>query len=190
MLSVNHTPGIGTYLIIINNTLHVIKTPSLRLVVILSSPLNPTMSFRPSFRKNNSSSSNPHQLPPISPPALNTRVSYQLPDPQRPAMTHQPHSALSVGGTGMPRTRTNSSGQGDGRYRRKVGFEAFEAGPEALFAYTCAVSVDPTVCFESVSYTSLFITVCGPACRLIFPLLYQCDSYFRARSAHQSPTPP
>jgi len=46
-------------------------------------------------------------------------------------------SALSIG---MPRTRTNSS-TGEGRYRRKVGFEAFAAGPDALFAYTCAVSV-------------------------------------------------
>ncbi|KAK1923641.1 hypothetical protein DB88DRAFT_491937 [Papiliotrema laurentii] len=59
----------------------------------------------------------------------------------RPGMEHKPHSALVVGGAaghGMPRTRTNSSGQGtDGRYRRKVGFEAFEAGPDALFAYTC-----------------------------------------------------
>jgi len=46
---------------------------------------------------------------------------------------------MSDGGAGFPRTRTNSS-SGGGGYRRKVGFEAFEAGPEALFAYTCAVS--------------------------------------------------
>jgi len=65
-------------------------------------------------------------------------------------MDHKPpHSAMAGGGSGhFPRTRTNSSGQGtgDGRYRRKVGFEAFEAGPDALFAYTCQVSTDPLSC--------------------------------------------
>ena len=46
------------------------------------------------------------------------------------------------GGIGLPRTRSGSSGQGaiEGKYRKKVGFEAFEAGPTALFAYTCQAS--------------------------------------------------
>lgn len=48
-------------------------------------------------------------------------------------------SAMSSSGVGFPRTSTKDSQDG-GRYRRKVGFEAFEAGPEALFAYTCQVS--------------------------------------------------
>ena len=42
-----------------------------------------------------------------------------------------PCSSLS-----MSRTSTQNSA-GEGRYRRKVGFEAFEAGPDALFAFTC-----------------------------------------------------
>lgn len=59
--------------------------------------------------------------------------------------------------TGFPRTPTNSSGAGgDGRYRRKVGFEAFEAGPEALFAYTCAVSIPYGSAFSSSQTWSSF----------------------------------
>ncbi|ORX37655.1 hypothetical protein BD324DRAFT_578323 [Kockovaella imperatae] len=38
--------------------------------------------------------------------------------------------------SGLPKTWTNSSGH-EGRYRRKVGFEAFEPDSDALFAYTC-----------------------------------------------------
>lgn len=41
-------------------------------------------------------------------------------------------------GIGFPRTSTQGSA-GEGRYRRKVGFEAFEAGPDTLFAYTSQV---------------------------------------------------
>lgn len=51
---------------------------------------------------------------------------------ERPSLT----SAMSSSGVGFPRTTTKDSTD-TGKYRRKVGFEAFEAGPEALFAYTC-----------------------------------------------------
>ena len=64
-------------------------------------------------------------------------------------MERQPSGSTFVDGTksprasamssGLPRTWTQSSA-GDGRYRRKVGFEAFDTQPEALFAFTCAVS--------------------------------------------------
>ncbi|OCF34441.1 universal stress protein [Kwoniella heveanensis BCC8398] len=73
-----------------------------------------------------------------------SRVSVQL--PERPRTMHAdtyPHLPSAMhshsSSAGFPRTRTNSSGQGpnDGKYRRKVGFEAFEAGPAALFAFTC-----------------------------------------------------
>lgn len=79
-----------------------------------------------------------------------SRVSMQL--PEHPPSHQRSHSgsagyanttnlpsAMSHHGQ-FPRTRTNSSGQQDGKYRRKVGFEAFEAGPGALFAFTCQVS--------------------------------------------------
>jgi hypothetical protein len=58
---------------------------------------------------------------------------------------HHAHSSSfgsgSGGGSGIgfPRTSTQGSA-GEGRYRRKVGFEAFEAGPDTLFAYTSQVS--------------------------------------------------
>ena len=125
------------------------------------------MSLRPSLRKNHSSpnsSFDPSTNPSPSSSLLNlvsvsggpsSHISIQLPGQtethsilHRPNMEHKPHSAL-VGGSShhsssdLPRTRTWSSGQGtDQRYRRKVGFEAFEAGPDALFAYTCQVSHD------------------------------------------------
>lgn len=44
-------------------------------------------------------------------------------------------------GIGFPRTSTQGSA-GEGRYRRKVGFEAFEAGPDTLFAYTSQAKSD------------------------------------------------
>jgi hypothetical protein len=46
-----------------------------------------------------------------------------------------------TGGIGFPRTSTQGSA-GEGRYRRKVGFEAFEAGPDTLFAFTCQAKSD------------------------------------------------
>lgn len=52
-------------------------------------------------------------------------------------------SGLGVTGAGFPRTMTsgtNSSVGGEGKYRRKVGFETFDAQPESLFTYTCQVS--------------------------------------------------
>lgn len=55
---------------------------------------------------------------------------------------HEPgHAYSNSGGSGIgfPRTSTQGSA-GEGRYRRKVGFEAFEAGPDTLFAYTSQVS--------------------------------------------------
>ena len=55
---------------------------------------------------------------------------------ERPSLT----SAMSSSGVGFSRTTTKDSTD-TGKYRRKVGFEAFEAGPEALFAYTCQVSL-------------------------------------------------
>ncbi|AFR96453.1 universal stress protein [Cryptococcus neoformans C23] len=80
-------------------------------------------------------------------PSSTSRVSVQL--PEHPPSHQRSHSgsagytnttnlpsAMSHHGQ-FPRTRTNSSGQQDGKYRRKVGFEAFEAGPGALFAFTC-----------------------------------------------------
>ncbi|WVQ78948.1 hypothetical protein IAT38_001040 [Cryptococcus sp. DSM 104549] len=94
-------------------------------------------------------------------PSSSSRVSVQLPDKdqaarERPksfsehlhtpyshsvhlpsAMAHGGSGGTTTGGVGFPRTRTNSSGHADGKYRRKVGFEAFEAGPAALFAFTC-----------------------------------------------------
>lgn len=44
-------------------------------------------------------------------------------------------------GAGFPRTSTQGSA-GEGRYRRKVGFEAFEAGPDTLFAFTAQAKSD------------------------------------------------
>ncbi|CAD6590946.1 MAG: hypothetical protein TREMPRED_005929, partial [Tremellales sp. Tagirdzhanova-0007] len=107
------------------------------------------MSIRPLLRKHNSSPTSPRAtsdltlLPSTSaspthltlPHSQSFRVSRVPPSSDRPKLDRAPHSVMS---SGFPRTRTNSSGQGDGRYRRKVGFEAFEAGPEAMFAYTCA----------------------------------------------------
>jgi hypothetical protein len=91
----------------------------------------------------------------LNPSQSSSRISIQLPDSSRSSdMTRLP-SAMSNhhSGAGFPRTRTSSSGQGtgegSGRYRRKVGFEAFEAGPAALFAYTCAVSPTYPYCFLS-----------------------------------------
>lgn len=51
-------------------------------------------------------------------------------------------SGLGVTGAGFPRTMTSgtNSSVGDGKYRRKVGFETFDAQPESLFTYTCQVS--------------------------------------------------
>jgi hypothetical protein len=51
-------------------------------------------------------------------------------------------SGLGVTGAGFPRTMTagTTSSVGDGKYRRKVGFETFDAQPESLFTYTCQVS--------------------------------------------------
>lgn len=52
-------------------------------------------------------------------------------------------SGLGVTGAGFPRTMTsgtNSSIGDGGKYRRKVGFETFDAQPESLFTYTCQVS--------------------------------------------------
>jgi len=64
----------------------------------------------------------------------NHRISVQFADrpPLPSAMVH------SKTDTSLPRTSTQSSASGEGKYRRKVGFEAFEAGPATLFAYTCA----------------------------------------------------
>lgn len=83
-----------------------------------------------------------------SPPGINNnRLSVQFHDkatlPLPSAMHHaHSHSGAVAGGAGgsigMPRTSTQSSVDA-GKYRRKVGFEAFEAGPAALFAYTCQV---------------------------------------------------
>ncbi|KAK4685967.1 hypothetical protein P7C73_g4169, partial [Tremellales sp. Uapishka_1] len=105
------------------------------------------MSIRPLLKKSFSSpntsvprtnSTSPYPSPPlnpISPSDSTSHISIQL-----PRMDSHQHltSALHTGH--IPRARTFSSGQGpvDGKYRRKVGFEAFEAGPDALFAYTCA----------------------------------------------------
>jgi hypothetical protein len=54
---------------------------------------------------------------------------------------------MSSSGIGFPRSSTKDSTD-TGRYRRKVGFEAFEAGPEALFAYTCQVSGCRVIVYE------------------------------------------
>ncbi|ORY34684.1 hypothetical protein BCR39DRAFT_514004 [Naematelia encephala] len=124
------------------------------------------MSLRPSFRRFGSSPTHsyadsaatssstlvvPQAQTPSSgisplPSAATSHVSIQL--PERPSLGQPTHSAMAKsnsnhgegGHESFRRTRTNSSGQyaGDGRYRRKVGFEAFDAGPAALFAYTCA----------------------------------------------------
>ncbi|WWC95570.1 hypothetical protein V866_002435 [Kwoniella sp. B9012] len=115
------------------------------------------MSLRPALRQTASSpgetpsNSTPNTVSPSPSPSFSnlpqttssSRVSVQLPD--RPRSTqydstiHLPSAMSQSGSAGFPRTRTNSSGQGpnDGKYRRKVGFEAFEAGPAALFAFTC-----------------------------------------------------
>ncbi|OCF77991.1 universal stress protein [Kwoniella mangroviensis CBS 8886] len=115
------------------------------------------MSLRPALRQTVSSPgetpshSTPNTVSPSPSPSFSalpqttssSRVSVQLPD--RPRSTqydstiHLPSAMSQSGSAGFPRTRTNSSGQGpnDGKYRRKVGFEAFEAGPAALFAFTC-----------------------------------------------------
>ncbi|KAL0247112.1 hypothetical protein I308_104147 [Cryptococcus tetragattii IND107] len=76
-----------------------------------------------------------------------SRVSVQL--PEQP-LSHQRSHSGSGGYTNnanlpsamshhshFPRSSTNSSVQQEGKYRRKVGFEAFEAGPGTLFAFTC-----------------------------------------------------
>ncbi|WVN89931.1 uncharacterized protein L203_105161 [Cryptococcus depauperatus CBS 7841] len=82
------------------------------------------------------------QIP--SPPS-SSRVSVQL--PERPPSYSRSNSTSQTARNSalfpnamshpIPRTRTNSSGHQDGKYRRKVGFEAFEVGPAALFAFTC-----------------------------------------------------
>lgn len=48
-------------------------------------------------------------------------------------------TTLGVSGVGFPRTHTGSSTV-DGKYRRKVGFEAFVPQPDALFTFTSQVS--------------------------------------------------
>ncbi|WWC73672.1 uncharacterized protein I206_107644 [Kwoniella pini CBS 10737] len=119
------------------------------------------MSLRPAIRHSQSSPGEtpsnpiPNSVSPSPSPSFtnlpqttsttnsSSRVSVQI--PERPkASYHESYSNLPSamhhsGSAGLPRTRTNSSGQGpnDGKYRRKVGFEAFEAGPAALFAFTC-----------------------------------------------------
>lgn len=114
----------------------------------------PSTASHPGMQSSNSSSHISIQLP--------THGAERATEPRLP-------SALAVGGSGsgsgpgsgpgsvgMPRTRTNSTGQGtgDGRYRRKVGFEAFEAGPAAMFAYTCQVSPRTMACSSAGSWTN------------------------------------
>ena len=142
------------------------------------------MSIRPLLRKHNSSPTSPRAtsdltlLPSTSaspthltlPHSQSFRVSRVPPSSDRPKLDRAPHSVMS---SGFPRTRTNSSGQGDGRYRRKVGFEAFEAGPEAMFAYTCAVScllsfiLSPATCHALVLIHSRIWSPLLPQLRLI-----------------------
>jgi hypothetical protein len=88
-----------------------------------SSPNNSGNSV-PMAKQNSQDTSNPN-------PAAARSIQFS----ERPSMP----SAMSSSGVGFPRTSTKDSQDG-GKYRRKVGFEAFEAGPEALFAYTCQVS--------------------------------------------------
>ncbi|GFZ49738.1 hypothetical protein JCM24511_07141 [Saitozyma sp. JCM 24511] len=123
------------------------------------------MSLRPTIRHTQSSpGSSPSLTPSLapSPPPLNSshsssHVSILVPDkprsrPSSAALTPQEiHSALHhpgqpyahghshspvPGSVGMPRTSTQTSA-GEGRYRKKVGFEAFEKGPATMFAFTC-----------------------------------------------------
>lgn len=61
-------------------------------------------------------------------------------------------------GIGFPRTSTQGSA-GEGRYRRKVGFEAFEAGPDTLFAYTSQV------CLIFLAAVTSFIYAVSSQCR-------------------------
>lgn len=125
------------------------------------------MSLRPTIRHTQSSpGSSPSLTPSLapSPPPLNSshsssHVSILVPDkprsrPSSAALTPQEiHSALHhpgqpyahghshspvPGSVGMPRTSTQTSA-GEGRYRKKVGFEAFEKGPATMFAFTCQV---------------------------------------------------
>ncbi|KAK8849715.1 hypothetical protein IAR55_005050 [Kwoniella newhampshirensis] len=99
---------------------------------------SPSLSFNTPLQPGSHSSSRVSvQLPPSMKRASQTESTLYL-----PSAMHHPSSGtipgtLGGGGAGFPRTRTNSSGQQDGKYRRKVGFEAFEAGPAALFAFTC-----------------------------------------------------
>ncbi|TYJ52001.1 hypothetical protein B9479_007404 [Cryptococcus floricola] len=98
-------------------------------------------------------------------PASNSHVSVQLPDhppsharsPSYPNSSHLPSAMHHT--TGIPRTRTNSSSQGDGKYRRKVGFEAFEAGPAALFAFTSQAKSEG---YKRSRNTRVFAVACSP----------------------------
>lgn len=44
-------------------------------------------------------------------------------------------------GAGFPRTNTINSTVGENKYRRKVGFEAFDTGADTLFTFTCQVGL-------------------------------------------------
>ncbi|ODN72887.1 hypothetical protein L202_08310 [Cryptococcus amylolentus CBS 6039] len=98
-------------------------------------------------------------------PSSNSHVSVQLPDhppshtrsPSYPNSSHLPSAMHHT--TGIPRTRTNSTSQGDGKYRRKVGFEAFEAGPAALFAFTCQAKSEG---YKRSRNTRVFAVACSP----------------------------
>jgi hypothetical protein len=91
--------------------------------------------LRPSLRPSTSSPNTSATAVPMAKSDSNDNGKLSVQFSERPSLT----SAMSSSGVGFPRTSTKDSTD-TGRYRRKVGFEAFEAGPEALFAYTCQVT--------------------------------------------------
>lgn len=94
-------------------------------------------------------------------------------------------SGLGVTGAGFPRTMTsgtNSSVGGEGKYRRKVGFETFDAQPESLFTYTCQVS-------RNVYSWTLGVTGCRRAACAEFAAGTASEVYSQAAHICTAPAP-
>ncbi|KAL7425189.1 hypothetical protein Q5752_000877 [Cryptotrichosporon argae] len=131
------------------------------------------MSIRPSLKKSASLPGSSHPFPPISPPsahpplqsAMSTSHVHMASDDSVGASagaSSTPTLVLVAGGAAkyMPRTSTvMTSGSVDGKYRRKVGFEAFEAGPDALFAFTCQAKSEG---YKRSRSTRVFLVAVSP----------------------------
>ncbi|WOO82209.1 Universal stress protein A family protein [Vanrija pseudolonga] len=62
-------------------------------------------------------------------------------------------------GAGFPRTNTINSTVGENKYRRKVGFEAFDTGADTLFTFTCQTKSEG---YKRSRNTRVFLVAVSP----------------------------